>query len=91
MILPTLSVAAWLTWKARECRTEFIHNLAVVWWLCANAVWMIGEFFFNDGTRHIAMAFFATGSVCLVVQGVREVVIDFVSVKSGVEATHLLF
>jgi len=65
MILPTLSVAFYLTRKTREHRTEFIHNLAVCWWLCANSVWMIGEFFFDDHTRSYAMVFFALGLTTL--------------------------
>lgn len=54
MILPTISVAIYLTAQARAQRDEFIHNLAVVFWLCANSVWMIGEFFFDDHTRTCA-------------------------------------
>lgn len=64
MILPTLSVAIWLTWKMRREYTELMHNLAVISWILANATWMIGEFYFNDGTRPIALGFFLLG-LCL--------------------------
>ncbi len=61
MIVPTLAVAGYLTVKARRERDEFIHNLAVVFWLCANSIWMIGEFFYEDHTRNYALIFFACG------------------------------
>ncbi len=61
MIIPTLAVAIYLTAKSRGAREEFIHNIAVCFWLCANSVWMVGEFFYNDSTRPIALVFFALG------------------------------
>ena len=67
MIVPTLSVAIWLAWKMRELRQEFIHNLAVCFWLVANSVWMIGEFFFNDTTRPLALIFFTAGLTTLAI------------------------
>lgn len=72
MIAPTLLVAIWLTWKSRWIREEFIHNLAVVWWLCANSVWMVGEFFYEDHTRPAALVFFALGLVTLAVHYVPK-------------------
>ena len=65
MIIPTIAVAIYLTAKSRDQREEFIHNIAVCFWLCANSVWMIGEFFFNDQTRPYALVFFALGLVTL--------------------------
>lgn len=65
LIAPTLIVAIFLTVKSREIREEFIHNLAVCFWLCANSVWMIGEFFFDDSIRHIVIIFFAMGLLTL--------------------------
>lgn len=61
MILPTISVAIWLTWKMRSNYAELMHNLAVIFWIFANATWMLGEFFWNDGTRIYAMSFFIIG------------------------------
>ena len=65
MIVPTIAVAIYLTVKSREQREDFIHNIAVCFWLCANSIWMIGEFFFNDQTRPYALVFFALGLVTL--------------------------
>ena len=61
MIVPTIAVAVYITIRARESVSELFHNLAVVCWIFANSAWMIGEFFFNDGTRPIAIVFFVAG------------------------------
>lgn len=65
MILPTISVAFWLTLKMRKSYSELMHNLAVILWILANSTWMIGEFFFADGTRPLALVFFASGLMLL--------------------------
>lgn len=61
MITPTVGVAIYIAVRTRRTPVEFLHNLAVVCWICANSVWMIGEFFFADGTRPIAAVFFIAG------------------------------
>lgn len=61
MIAPAVTVAIWLTWQFRKHMQELIHNLAVCFWLFANSIWMIGEFFYNDTTRPIATVFFLSG------------------------------
>ena len=65
MIVPTITVAVFLTARTRKIKEEFIHNLAIVFWLCANSVWMIGEFFYNDTTRPYALVFFGLGLITL--------------------------
>jgi hypothetical protein len=72
MILPTISVAIYITSRMREHREEFIHNLAVCFWLCANSVWMVGEFFYDDKTRPYAVVFFALGLFTLAVHYVPK-------------------
>jgi len=67
MIVPTILVAVYLTARTRTVREEFIHNLAVVCWLCANSIWMIGEFYYDDHTRPFALVFFALGLLTLAV------------------------
>ena len=61
MILPTLSVAFYLTYKLRKTTTELLHNLAVCCWIIANSIWMTGEFYANDGYRLYAGLFFGLG------------------------------
>lgn len=61
MVAPTLAVQLVLFWRSRKDPHEAFHNAAVACWICANAVWMTGEFFFNDHTRIIAQWFFYAG------------------------------
>lgn len=85
MILPTISVAIWLTWKMRKSYSELMHNLAVIAWILANSVWMIGEFFFDDGTRPIALIFFGLGLVLLFVFYGRELILKWGSKETNPE------
>ena len=63
MVVPTLGLAVYITWIHRKSKVELLHNSAVVLWICANSVWMIGEFYYDDGLRHIALIFFIAGLV----------------------------
>ena len=65
MIAPTVVFAIIITWKARKVKSEFWHNLAVLFWLCANSTWMVGEFFYNDSTRKYALFFFVLGLISI--------------------------
>lgn len=48
MIVPTLSIAIWISWRNKNIKSELAHNLAIVFWISANALWMISEFFGFD-------------------------------------------
>lgn len=61
MAIPTFLLSLWLTWKSRENESELFHNLAITSWICANAIWMFGEFYYEDQIRHIALPFFILG------------------------------
>lgn len=63
MIIPTVSVAMHITWINRLSHAELFHNLAVVFWICANSIWMIGEFFYNDTLRPVSTIFFVLGLI----------------------------
>lgn len=67
MIIPTVFVAIYLTWQARKEMVELAHNLAVCMWIAANSTWMVGEFFFEDATKPVAIIFFALGLLILIV------------------------
>jgi hypothetical protein len=54
MILPTLAIAAGITYQNRNIKTELYHNLAVFFWIIANCFWMVSEFFHFDNTVVIA-------------------------------------
>lgn len=49
MIIPTLWVAILITLRTRQFMSEVCHNLAIVFWITANAYWMVSEFFLFDG------------------------------------------
>jgi hypothetical protein len=61
MIVPTLALAIYITYINRKDKAELAHNLAVCFWISANSVWMIGEFYFDDHTRSFAVVFFVLG------------------------------
>jgi hypothetical protein len=61
MIIPTFGMGLWITWQCRQDIGELLHCTAVVLWIMANGTWMIGEFFFDDGTRPLAATFFVLG------------------------------
>lgn len=66
MIVPTVSVAFYLLWRARHLRSETFHNLAVCIWIVANSIWMIGEF--NDADmRPVSASMFIAGLLVLAV------------------------
>lgn len=60
MIAPTVGLAIYIAYKSHRNRVNFLHNLAVVLWICANAIWMVGEFYEHD-TRHFAAGLFLGG------------------------------
>ncbi|MEB3246000.1 MAG: hypothetical protein VKJ06_08470 [Vampirovibrionales bacterium] len=62
MIIPTLALALHITWKTRHHESEWIHNLAVICWITANAYWMVVEFLGYDETlRWFAFIPFISG------------------------------
>ncbi|MCX6292671.1 MAG: hypothetical protein NT126_13075 [Bacteroidetes bacterium] len=75
MITPTILLAIYITWIHRAVKTELLHNLAVVFWICANSVWMIGEFYYEDSTRKYALIFFIAGMVTAGYYYVTEVIL----------------
>lgn len=81
--LPTLVLAAKIAWEKRADKEELVHNVAICLWLCANVVWMVGEFFFNDGTRDIAQIFFFAGLVLLGAFYLREMILTRLKSTAG--------
>jgi prepilin signal peptidase PulO-like enzyme (type II secretory pathway) len=64
MIIPTIGAALLITWQTRNIQSELLHNVAVVFWIIANAYWMITEFFSdNDDLRYYAVIPFSMGLV----------------------------
>ncbi|HEX9980247.1 MAG TPA: hypothetical protein VGB50_06755 [Flavobacterium sp.] len=62
MIVPTIGAALLITWQTRDIKSELLHNVAVVFWIFANAYWMISEFFSEDDSlRYYAVIPFSLG------------------------------
>ena len=72
-VVPTLSIAIIISWRTRHIKSELAHNLAVTFWITANAYWMISEFFHFDTVliwhqmtgKHLALIPFTIGIVIL--------------------------
>ena len=66
MIVPTIGAALLITWQTRNIKSELLHNLAVVFWIIANAYWMITEFFTTDDSlRYYAVIPFSLGIIVI--------------------------
>lgn len=67
MIIPTLTFAVILTFKTRVQISDFIHNIAITLWICANSFWMLSEFFEFQDMQIYAIIPFSTGLALLLV------------------------
>ena len=73
MIFPTLIIAIIIAWRTRELAAELAHNMAIIFWITANAYWMISEFlgfdqtplFFGVEGKYLATVPFAIGIIFL--------------------------
>jgi len=61
MIVPTILIALIILFRSREHLTSFVHNLAVLFWISANSLWMLGEMYCSDCTKPYAIWLFSTG------------------------------
>jgi len=66
MIIPTIGAALLITWQTRGIKSELLHNIAVIFWILANAYWMVTEFFSkNDNLRYYAIIPFTLGIIVI--------------------------
>jgi hypothetical protein len=73
MIFPTLIISIIIAWRTRQLKSELAHNLAITFWISANSLWMISEFFGFDTMpvgnyfkgKHLALIPFAIGVLIL--------------------------
>ena len=85
MVIPTLTIAILIAWRTRRLKSELAHNLAIAFWISANSLWMIAEFFQFDEMvmwkeltgKHLALIPFIMGAMILLyyyaVQRPREI------------------
>ena len=84
MIFPTLIISLIIAWRTRHIKSELAHNLAITFWISANSLWMIAEFFHVDTKlffglltgKHLALIPFILGMFILlyyyIIQKPRE-------------------
>jgi hypothetical protein len=73
MIIPTLAISIVIAWRTRQMKAELAHNLAITFWISANSLWMISEFFHFDTMpvwrsfegKHLALIPFTIGVLIL--------------------------
>lgn len=88
MVIPTLTIAIIIAWRTRQIAAELAHNLAIAFWISANSLWMISEFFGFDTIiiwreftgKHLALIPFTIGALLLlyyyVIQRPREIKLE---------------
>ena len=66
MIIPTIGASLLITWHTRTIKSELLHNVAVVFWITANAYWMLSEFYSkNESLRYYAVIPFTIGIITI--------------------------
>lgn len=86
MIFPTIGAAILITWQTRQIKSELFHNLAVVFWISANAYWMLAEFYSNDDNlRYYAVIPFSLG---IIIIGYYYIRILFSAKKHAQKSEH---
>ena len=73
MIFPTLIISIIIAWRTRQIKSELAHNLAITFWITANSLWMISEFFGFDELpvwqlfegKHLSLIPFLSGILIL--------------------------
>jgi hypothetical protein len=64
MIVPTLILSLYLSWRCRKNMGDFLPNAAVTFWITANSIWMLDEFY-ELGIRWICLLFFGAGTLVI--------------------------
>lgn len=72
-IVPAMVIAILIAANTRHNRDQFVHNLAICCWIAANSTWMLGEFFFDDGIRPLALVFFVAGFSFIIPHYTRKI------------------
>lgn len=77
MIVPTVFVALLITYKTwKEKDDEFWINLAISFWISANAYWMICEFATHEELKNYAGIPFGAGMLCVSYFYIKKLIIN---------------
>lgn len=66
IIFPAVGFAMFIAYKTRKNFLQFSYNLAVVFWILANAFWMVLEFFNYEEFKIYALIPFLIGLAIIV-------------------------
>ncbi len=67
-IAPTLGFALYIAWQSRHRKLVLYPSLAIVFWIMANSIWMIDEFF-EVGIRQFSLYSFIVGFLFVFLYG----------------------
>ena len=70
MIIPTIGMAIYISWLTRNSRVDIFHNLAVVCWITANSIWMMGEMYFDETDMQFMYEYSRMAAFCLFFSGI---------------------
>ncbi len=62
MIIPTVSFALWFCIKSFKTN-EFYVYLSTLFWICANATWMLLEFYQKEEYKYLSATLFIIGII----------------------------
>ncbi|MCX7728411.1 MAG: hypothetical protein N2203_02965 [Bacteroidia bacterium] len=71
MILPTIGFAVWFCIKSFY-ESEFFVHLATLFWILANALWMLMEFYDKEEYKFVAAIIFIAGLVSVSYYIIKE-------------------
>jgi hypothetical protein len=67
MVIPTVLTAYVITWIQRKQAVVLIHNLAISFWISANSLWMLAEFYELESVlKPFAVVGFGSGLAILI-------------------------
>lgn len=76
MIIPTVGFAIWFCIKTFR-DSEFLVHLATLFWIMANALWMLLEFFEHEQYKFIPAIIFAFGLICILYYSIKSIFSPF--------------
>ena len=69
MVVPAVTIAFVILHQQWNNISDRFHNIAVALWICANSIWMIGDFFNLDGApfylRKVSLVPFTIGVIVI--------------------------
>lgn len=71
MIIPTVGFAVWFCFKTFK-ESEFFVQLATLFWIMANALWMLLEFYQKEEYKYFSALLFLVGLLSVTYYVIKE-------------------